>query len=1315
MNNDILYVILMIVVILILIGIVYFWIKTSNKQIKTGTSGNNASGSLSSLYSGIYDPAKINQRCSDGTGPNITPSVLLPGFNVPPPCGEGFACIKVNPETDPYGYCKAKLGSKCNTIYDCAPIGASLGPTGLVGQTVFCNNVCSNRITGDLLTGCTNKKITNATGTVQFKCDASQNLVCNNVTKPPTNSCFTKYGSPCNTDDECLGGVCFAPTVDGIKQTSVCYCPSIDSNINLQVCVYVDGQRCKYNQECYGGVCQKDGTSDFGICQSRYFPGKPCELGPNGEDACLQGYGCAPYNELVGRICQPLIIGPSGTQFPAETNKVNSLCTDYNVYSGIGPSGPVGPESIQPILTCDNGLICNYDFSTRVPVDKPNVNYLKGFGTCQQPLSKIGQTCSNTSACMYPGICIQDENGIGICSRPQYFNENESMTIYINNPTEEGIALVGYTGANLGQYNTLMVQLVGGGGGGQYGTFGSTGFYGGGGGGSGQIFGYIPVDDYKFNVSGSTGTFQYKNSNVDGLYPNPYIIDLESFEWDIIKVSLGAGGNGSNFIVPSTIIPATKGGSTTLTFENLSSIVKTISIDGGIAGGAPIPALPISNGIGGTGFNGGGAGSGGLSTTTVAEGGNADLANGGQSGEFTKGLNNSSKYNGNGGGIGGGPGKDTSAPLTFGTSCGGGGGGGSCVNYLFNNILTPTGGSGGSSSSKNSIYYPRASTSGLDYTGAGGGGGSMYLGNIPLNGSAGGKGYAILHFSKVYKDINYAGQENPNVLAPPSGSSGKCTLGFLSNGLYQITGNGLSVFTGTTGITGPNGGTMFVQYTGTTGATGSAGPEFCIPEQYYTCNTYNPNFSGGSLCMNSNKTLATGVCGTNSIGIFIPIPPNIGAKKGSVVTESFGKWHFLNLPNQSDPSSVFNANSSISVFQLPGDDLYPVTRLIYHPFNDTYNSQTQVSTFFYYTEFSVKDISPNNPLNKLQITPQWYKILVSPDNSQYSTNNSLNSICDIKFTTGGNFGMIVNENGGINFPFIPGNGSAGPSTSLPYYRIYSSVFSNLVLNSVNSTGTLTYPASNKGPMFCGSGFPNGDLSSYGTPTLFNGMYMNNVSFVSVGKTIRPYDKFIWDIDDTYNKSVCICFKDLVNPTSKYFIFSDSFITDVNELNQLSTTPFHGDFAITGFSSEIIVELPRSLKFYTDSYSPSSTNPYKYVWEQRNATNSGNEVIVFYDLTTPASVIKLQELAQEQSIVFSFNRLNDLALFDFYYASSNDEFKYVTSNINTSTSTVKYNSNELQVPGYLPTLMTNGTFQTIFNFLAMGNLDRSMYAIVNTCS
>jgi hypothetical protein len=247
MNSDILYVILMVIVILILIGILYFWIKTSNKQIKTGTSGSNASGSgsLNSLYSGIYDPSKINQRCSDGTGPNITPSVLLPGFSTPPPCAEGFACIKVNPDSDPYGYCKAKLGSKCNTVYDCAPIGASLGPTGLLGQTVFCNNVCSNRITGDLLTGCTNKKITNVTGTVEFKCDASQNLVCNNVTKPPTNSCFSKYLSSCTSDDDCLGGVCFAPTENGVKQSPVCYCPSIDSNINLQVCVYVDGQRCK--------------------------------------------------------------------------------------------------------------------------------------------------------------------------------------------------------------------------------------------------------------------------------------------------------------------------------------------------------------------------------------------------------------------------------------------------------------------------------------------------------------------------------------------------------------------------------------------------------------------------------------------------------------------------------------------------------------------------------------------------------------------------------------------------------------------------------------------------------------------------------------------------------------------------------------------------------------------------------------------------------------------------------------------------------------------------------------------------------------
>lgn len=454
--------------------------------------------------------------------------------------------------------------------------------------------------------------------------------------------------------------------------------------------------------------------------------------------------------------------------------------------------------------------------------------------------------------------------------------------------------------------------------------------------------------------------------------------------------------------------------------------------------------------------------------------------------------------------------------------------------------------------------------------------------------------------------------------------------------------------------------------------------------------------------MNDNNTQANGVCGTNSIGIFIPIPPNIGAKKGATVTESFGKWHFIDLPNQDHNDSTFNAASSISVFQVPGNDLYPVTRLIYHPFNDTFAEGFPSSTFFYYTEFSTKEISPNNPLNKLRITPQWYKVLIRPS----SNTHILNSVCDIKFTSAGNIGMVINETAPIVFPFVPNqDNSLGIPTS--YYRIYSSGFSNLVLNSVNSTGVLTYPVSNLGPNFCYSGGSGGDLSSYSIVN-FNDMYMNNIIQYS-GGTIRPYNRFIWDIDDAYNKSVCICFKDPLNVTSKYFIFSASFTVDVNEISDLDMTPYNGTF---GFIGPDMVAIPRSLKFYTDTFI-SISPAYKYLWEQRSLNDENNEVII-YEGGVTTSTIKLEEIDQEQSTVFSFNRLNDLALFDFYYASLNDQFKYVTVNLNTS-GTVKYNSNELQVPGYLPSVMTQDIYQTIFRFLTMGNLDRSMYAIINTCT
>jgi hypothetical protein len=224
--------------------------------------------------------------------------------------------------------------------------------------------------------------------------------------------------------------------------------------------------------------------------------------------------------------------------------------------------------------------------------------------------------------------------------------------------------------------------------------------------------------------------------------------------------------------------------------------------------------------------------------------------------------------------------------------------------------------------------------------------------------------------------------------------------------------------------------------------------------------------------------------------------------------------------------------------------------------------------------------------------------------------------------------------------------------------------------------------------------------------MFNDLYMNNV-------TNRPFDNFVWSVDDLYNNSVSICFKE-IGTSNGYIIASQNFNNSVNEIIQFNYL-YPGTY--TALSN---LGLPRSLNFYTASTSKTS-NYYRYVWNSlqpkdknmitflNNPLGSGFDNLDFY----------LEEIYPEQSITFNFTRLLDLEFFDFYYASGNDQYKYVTMNTKfngaiTSANTT-FNRNELQVDGYLPTLLNQDTSQKIFKILSMGNIDRSLYALVETCN
>lgn len=1293
MDNDILFISLCVIVILIFVGVFIFWSKASSTapvipSLETTAGQKQSNKKQIQNLAGVYAPAKLNERCAVGTVQNISLSVLLPGYYLPQKCDTGYECIKLA-DSDPYGYCKAMMGTSCNTVYDCAP-----PPIGITG--IYCNNVCSDHEYGSLLEQC-------GGNTGYFSCDTTQNLVCNIVPVQPSGICFDRFEFPCQTNQDCPEGTCVKNpnTVD--PNDKYCVCPGLNNPVNTKVCMHLDGMPCMQNQECYGGICFKSDIGLTGVCKTLFFPGKECEIDIGNNQGCLNGYACgfsgseefSPYG-----ICQPKVLvgtGPNAVQLPAVTDQIYSLCTSYNVLTG--PSGTV-PTEYLPGLFCDptKDLVCNYDLGTRGPVGYTPYSYLQGFGTCEVPSAKIGQICNKTTACVPPAVCIQGNAGVSFCSRPQYI-DGDPLTFYVNNVntlndltsnSNSIFTVIQNLYPSVTDYNTLNVHLVGGGAGGGAGYYNSnpllpgTGFFGGAGGGSGNILGYI---DASPSPTGVTGTAYYTNTNDSGVYPNPFTIDLNSFEWDDINLTLGAGGVGGN---STTFAPGTNGGSTILTFKKSSSALPnyTFTASGGRAGQNGSTG---TNGNGGTGYNGGGAGAGGTINTPESVGGNGLLSIGGQNG-FNATIG-TQFVSGNGGGLGGGLG-GTKFLQVYGSSEGGAGGAGTCVVVKDNNgNIYRTGGD--ASSSLSSPFNSIPAKPGFNFSGAGAGGGSITLngnGNlVPQNGGTGGSGYAILRFSKVVKNINYAGKQNDTYKVPASGSSGVCADGYIPNGLNQVS---------------------------------STAPKFCIPKQYYTCNTQNPNSVSGTFCMNPANTSASGTCGSDyKIGVYIPIPPALQTTLGSnVQNEYFGKWHFLNLPKDGLGNTINpNKNSQLSVYQVfdnTSSMFYPKTRIIYHPYNGLTTGNATNSLTFYYATFDTKDISPNNPSSSLNVTVTWYQISV------YSPGIEL--VVDMKFTSAGNISFYVRESNSFLIPFTVGQtvNSGSGSQTLSYFRIYTYTLNSTTENTMITTSTLTYTRSNYGPMFCIDTIgPSTVLTVTNDPStvttnfdqLYNGpnRYLNYV----LGNT-----GVIWDVDDLINNAITVGFKDKTN-TSNFNFFSASIPTTAGGLNDLTTLAYCVQIPIGTTQN-----YPIFMKYYSN-IQPGTTsglgaNPQKFLWNSFNLNNNFYQNFVNVNIPDVPLVlgnVNIQKFLLEESdeayaFGMNFNRITDLGFFDFYYVTTGDQFKYATvSSDMTNLSSIQFNPQELQVDGYMPDLFQNPSSQIYSSpVLSIGNIDRSMYSFVQTC-
>jgi hypothetical protein len=210
--------------------------------------------------------------------------------------------------------------------------------------------------------------------------------------------CFSVYDcAPSNTGDIfCTGGVCTKGNT-GVLFSSCGSSGTIgggticDAAAGLTctntICLLLDGYPCTNSNQCSGGACV--GSTGFplnngitGVCISRQPPAGVCTV-----DYCQTGFGCYISNDEG--YCQPL--DKTG---PIPTGSRGAFC-NIPLYSSNNN------------LTCDDGLICNFDASIMAPSVYPS---LVGYGLCDLPVYPAASTCSSVSgACIPPNVCYAGE------------------------------------------------------------------------------------------------------------------------------------------------------------------------------------------------------------------------------------------------------------------------------------------------------------------------------------------------------------------------------------------------------------------------------------------------------------------------------------------------------------------------------------------------------------------------------------------------------------------------------------------------------------------------------------------------------------------------------------------------------------------------------------------------------------------------------------------------------------------------------------------------------------------------------------------
>jgi hypothetical protein len=472
----------------------------------------------------------------------------------------------------------------------------------------------------------------------------------------------------------------------------------------------------------------------------------------------------------------------------------------------------------------------------------------------------------------------------------------------------------------------------------------------------------------------------------------------------------------------------------------------------------------------------------------------------------------------------------------------------------------------------------------------------------------------------------------------------------------------------------------------------------------YTCvNTGMSILSDSDFCVGvPESTTAIGLCNSSTSDSYGNFCGTTGGGTGctgryiGVFLQGYsylGVWRFITLPDQTVTANNVNGNSKISVYQtVPTSEpniTYPITKIIFFP------NVNSGDNFFFYAEFSTYNIDPSGE-NKLKHSPDWYKINVSMSSNQ----GQLINLLDIKFTPAGNFALFVEETMPINFPFTPGSLTGGSPEN--YKRIYWEPSTTLAINP-SAGGTLIYTTSQYGPMFCNpSTTPTssnpGDFNSIFDPSSLGIMYFND--------TLTYYnpDTFVWDVDDLYNNSIVVGFiENLLTgytpPSSpSRFIFFSSTVTNTGgnfALNNVTTLGTTTPINISG-------GYPNYVKYYTDfSVAPSEYANFLY-----NYSTFGQNKLI-YNLNSYFDI----ELENPLSFALSFSKYGTINNFIYYYMSADGEIRSVLAKKGETQPT------ESNVYGYAPKEIVNNTTSDalMLGFTSMGNIDNSLYALVQTCS